>query len=231
MTSPSHPRLLLFDIDGTLIVSGGAGEQALRDACQLAFGAPFDLRGIEIAGRTDAAIARNVLEALAQPVSSENIARFLDTYLANLKARLPERPGRVLPGILPLLTTLQGREGVTLGLLTGNLLRGAELKLEHYRLWHFFEFGAFADDHHERNQLGPVAMERARTARGHPFEPANIFIVGDTPHDIACARAIGAVAVAVATGGYTREDLAAHTPDHLFDDLGDPPKVLATLGI
>jgi phosphoglycolate phosphatase-like HAD superfamily hydrolase len=98
-------------------------------------------------------------------------------------------------------------------------------------VWHYFEFGAYADDHHDRNELGPVARERAKTKLGLEFEAEDIFVLGDTPHDVACARAIGAKAVAIATGRHSRVELDACAPDFLFDDLGDVPAVLARLGI
>ncbi len=224
-----QPKLLLFDIDGTLITSGGAGEQALADAVNQTFGRDSALEGVEIAGRTDSAIARAILENLGVDSSPENQRILLDAYLFNLERRLGERQGRVLPGILPLLEHARERPHLTLALLTGNLLRGAELKLTHYGLWRYFEFGAFADDHHDRNALGPVARERARIARGVSFDPGSIYVIGDTPHDIACGRAIDAVTVAVATGSYTRDQLAAHQPHHLFEDFSDLHAVSAAI--
>ena len=222
-------KLLLFDIDGTLLTSGGAGPRALRLGFRDRFGIDTDLSSVEIAGRTDSGIARQILAAHRLPATPENIAAFLDGYLHHLAQEIPRTPGRLLPGILPLLEALQPRADIVLALLTGNLARGAELKLRHYGVWHFFEFGAFADDHHDRNQLGPFAQARARAQRGIEFPPERIFVLGDTPHDIACARAIGAQAIAVATGQFTRADLAEHAPDFLFDDLADQAAVLAAL--
>ena len=121
-------------------------------------------------------------------------------------------PGRLLPGILPLLAALKPRPDIVLGLLTGNLARGAEIKLTHYGVWHYFEFGAYADDHHDRNQLGYFARQRAREKHGLEIPPERIFVLGDTPHDIACARAIEAKAVAIATGKFSVEELRALVP-------------------
>ena len=118
-----------------------------------------------------------------------------------------------------------------MALLTGNLERGAEIKLTHYGLWNYFEFGAYADDHSDRNRLGPFAQARAKEHHGVEFPPERIFVLGDTPHDITCGKVIGAKTVAIATGGYSREQLAAHAPDFLFDDLADVPGVLTALGI
>ena len=122
---------------------------------------------------------------------------------------------------LPLLEALRSREDIVLALLTGNLERGAKLKHTHYGVWHYFEFGAFADDHHDRNALGPFARARARERHGFEFPPERIFVLGDTPHDIACARAIGARAIAIATGKFKSAELAAHQPDFLFENASD----------
>ncbi|MDQ3624026.1 MAG: haloacid dehalogenase-like hydrolase [Verrucomicrobiota bacterium] len=184
---------------------------------------------IEIAGRTDSAIARQILRRCAQQASPENLARLLDGYVHWLDKLLPQTQGRLLPGIVPLLDALHARPDVVLALLTGNLQRGAELKLTHYGVWHYFEFGAYADDHHDRNELGHFARSRARERHGIEFPPEKIYVLGDTPHDIACARAIGANAVAIATGSFNREQLASYGPDFLFDDLSDATAVLTAL--
>jgi phosphoglycolate phosphatase-like HAD superfamily hydrolase len=118
----------------------------------------------------------------------------------------------------------------TLGLLTGNLERGAKLKLEHYNLWHFFAFGAFADDHHDRNELGSFSLARALESTGINFPAAQVDVIGDTGHDVACGKAFGARTVAVATGSWTHEQLAEQRPDFLFDDLSNVDKVRQTLG-
>jgi phosphoglycolate phosphatase-like HAD superfamily hydrolase len=222
--------LLLFDIDGTILTSGGAGETALRHGFYDAFGLEENLTQIDISGRTDSAIARQVLAKHGIEASSENLERFFNGYLRNLESQLPLKTGRLLPGILPLLQTLSDIPSVCLGLLTGNLKRGATLKLQHYGVHHLFELGAFADDHHDRNQLGPFALERAVKMHGVAFPPQNVFVIGDTPHDIACARAIGASAVAVATGSFSTTQLADCNPDSLFADLSDSPAVLQALG-
>jgi phosphoglycolate phosphatase-like HAD superfamily hydrolase len=223
--------LLLFDIDGTLLTSGGAGEHALRLGFKDRFGIEEDLRGIEIAGRTDSGIARQVLAKHGLPQTAENIAAFFEGYVERLAQLIPQKQGRLLPGILRLLEALKARPEFVLGLLTGNVARGAEIKLTHFGVWQFFEFGAYADDHHDRNQLGRFATARARERHGVEFPPERIFILGDTPHDIACARAIGAKAVAIATGNFTRAQLAGHAPDFLFDDLSDVDAVLAAFGV
>jgi phosphoglycolate phosphatase len=209
-------KLILFDIDGT----------PLRRGFRARFDIDDDLTKTEIAGRTDSGIARQMLAAHDLPETPESLAAFFDSYLHFLKEELPTSPGRLLPGILPLLEALKPRPDVILGLLTGNLARGAEIKLTHYGVWHYFEFGAYADDHHDRNQLGHFARRRAREKHGIEFPPERIFVLGDTPHDITCARAIGAKAVAIATGKFTVAELGALGPDFLFADLGDLPTVL-----
>lgn len=222
-------RLLLFDIDGTLVTTGGAGERALKDAMEERFQVMEDFVGISLAGATDGIIARHLLAKHDLPSTPENIATLLDCYLQHLVQRLPQHVGRVLPGITDLLLALKPREDVVLALLTGNVSRGAEIKLTHHGVWHFFEFGAFADDHHDRNELGKFAQARAEERHGHQFPPESIYVIGDTPRDIACGKAIGARTVAVATGTYSRDDLLAHAPDLLFDDLTKTDDVLAAL--
>ncbi len=230
MKSPIPKRLLLFDIDGTLINSAGAGVQALRDVLRDQFGVTDNLDGIEIAGRTDSGIVHQILRKQQIEPNDENTARFLDRYLELLADELPRCPGRVLPGVKELLDRLQARPQIVLALLTGNVARGAQLKLEHYGLWHFFEFGAFADDHHDRNQLGAFARQRARERHGMEFESAAIDVIGDTPHDIACGQAIGARTIAVATGSFSREQLAAYEPDVILEDFSAVEARIRELG-
>src|SRR5947209_4604813 len=223
-------RLLLFDIDGTLIYSGGAGVHALKSAFRERFGIADDLRDIEIAGMTDSGIVISILNKHKIPATNENVAGFLDSYVHFLSLELPRSEGKLLPGVLELLEKLKSRKHVVLGLLTGNVSRGAQLKLEHYGVWHFFEFGAFADDHHDRNQLGPFARARAKEKHGREFSAAEIDVIGDTPRDIACGKALGARTVAVATGTWNRDELAKHQPDFLIDDLSDVDRLINTLG-
>src|ERR1700731_4493205 len=223
-------RLLLFDIDGTLINSGGAGVEALKVALTERFGIKDDLHDIEIAGMTDSGIVISILKKHKIPTTAENVAAFLDSYVHFLSLELPRRKGNLLPGVLELLDKLKMRKHLVLGLLTGNVSRGAELKLGHYGVWHFFEFGAFADDHHDRNQLGPFARARAKEKHGREFPEDEIDVIGDTPRDIACGKALGARTVAIATGSWPREALSAHHPAFLFDDLSNVDELMGKLG-
>lgn len=225
----SDRTLLLFDIDGTIMTSGGCGEKAMRLAVKDHFGAEDDLSSIEIAGRTDTHISRRLHEKYGKDLETPDV--FLDHYIKHLGVLLPQIQGRLLPGIQPLLELLKPRADVVLALLTGNLARGAELKLRHYGVWDYFEFGAYADDHYDRNQLGPFALQRARQRHLQEFDPQRVYVIGDTPHDVACARAIGAKAVAVATGGFTRDALVACQADSLLQDLSDSASVLRALGL
>src|SRR5581483_7282706 len=207
-----------------------AGVFALRRALNERFQIEDDLADLEIAGMTDANIVKNILQKHGLESSPVQVAGFLDSYVHFLAHELPRRSGQVLPGVLELLEKLRHRPNIVLALLTGNVSRGAKLKLEHYGVWHFFEFGAFADDHHDRNELGAFARTRAREKHGHDFSPEAIDVIGDTPRDIACGKAIGARTIAVATGNWTRDELAKHNPDFLIDDFSDVNRLIDTLG-
>jgi phosphoglycolate phosphatase len=222
-------RLLLWDIDGTLISTGAAGHRAIGRATAEQFEGG-NLDGVEIAGRTDTGIAHQILEKYAAPVTDENVNSLLDLYVRLLGEELPRRQGHVLPGVLELLQRSAQQPDTALGLLTGNLERGAKLKLEHYQLWQFFAFGAFSDDHHDRNELGTFALSRAFEATGMNFAGSQVDVIGDTGHDVACGKAFGARTIAVATGSWSREQLAEHRPDFLFDDLSNVDEVIQRLG-
>jgi phosphoglycolate phosphatase len=213
--------LLLWDIDGTLLTAHGAGLHALQQALRDVFGIEGSINEIDFAGRTDRWIMRQILAKFDLPVTEENFARYADGYVAALPAALTDREVHLLPGVLVLLEQARGRGDVALGLLTGNLRRGAEVKLASRNLWRFFPFGAFADDAEDRNLLGPCAVQRARAHHGVPFALVSTWVIGDTPHDVACAHAFGARAFAVATGRHTAAELRASRPHAVAGDLAD----------
>ena len=223
-------KLILWDIDGTLIVSHGAGVRAMEKALTKRFGAQVDLSGIDWAGRTDSWITGTVFRHVGLPDTPQNSHDYLEAYLELLPQELANGPqGRVLPGVFELLETLHQRPDIAQGLLTGNLRRGAEFKLTHYKVWHYFEFGAFADDSPRRNDLGPHALRRAKERHAVDFAPDQTFIIGDTPHDIECGKVIGARTIAVATGQFSVAELAAHQPTAVFENFADTAAFLQTI--
>jgi len=222
-TETKLPRkLLLWDIDGTILHTGKAGETALGRAMEKLYGVNRGLQGLEIAGRTDKWIVEQLLGREGKGNGAEEIARFLDVYVELLAEELPLRNGGLHPGVLGILEAAHLRPELVQALLTGNIEKGARLKLTRYGVNHFFEFGAFADDSSIRNELGPHAKRRAMEHHGEEFPSERIFVIGDTPHDVACARAIGAKAIAVATGSFTKRQLKDCGADAVFTDLAHP---------
>jgi phosphoglycolate phosphatase len=223
-------NLILWDIDGTLIKSHGAGVRAMEKALTKRFGVKVDLSVIDWAGRTDSWITGEVFRHVGLPDTPQNSHDYLEAYLELLPQELASgQPGVVLPGVLELLETLHRRADVAQGLLTGNLRRGAELKLTHHQVWHYFEFGAFADDSPRRNDLGPHALRRAKERHAVEFVSDRTFIIGDTPHDIECGKVIGARTIAVATGTFSFDELAAHRPTAVFKDFSDTAAFLRVI--
>ena len=219
-------KVLLFDIDGTLISTGGAGLAALRTAFTQLFGVA-DPQDVPVSGRTDRGIARELFDAHGIEDSPENWERFRDAYLAQLRLQLPRRPGRMLPGVPELLAGLAGRDRVLVGLLTGNTRDGARVKLEHFSIHQHFAFGGFGDRHANRDDVAAEALAAAREHnQGSHRHADHVWVIGDTPLDVRCARAIGARALAVATGGHPAEELAAAEPDLLLPDLSDTARLL-----
>lgn len=222
-------KLILWDIDGTLLRTGRAGINALVRAFVQLHGREPNMSKIEVAGRTDKWITARMLEESSLPVTSQHVHDLVDAYLTLLPEEISLRPGLVLPGIQTLLDTLRTRADIAQGLLTGNVRRGARIKLEHYRVWHYFEFGAFGDDSALRNELGPHALRRAKERHAVEFAGKNTFIIGDTPHDIECGKVIGARTIGVATGSYGVAELTAHTPTAVFPDLADTAAFLRVI--
>jgi phosphoglycolate phosphatase len=220
----------LFDIDGTLLSSGGAGKAAMEAALATAFHAARSSDGVPFAGRTDRAIARDLFRLQGIAESTENWHRFLAAYLQHLPECLVAHQGQVLPGIAALLKCLQERDDVAVGLLTGNVRDGARLKLGHYGLFHHFGFGGFGDHHLTREDVAQEALTAVRSHFQEPVQSEQIWVIGDTPLDVRCARSIGARAVAVATGWHSLDLLAAEQPDLLVADFQDPAPLLALWG-
>lgn len=218
--------LLLWDIDGTLIASGGAGMRALRRGLHSVFGVDGSLDDIDFAGRTDRWIMRQVFEKFGIPAHEENFVRYFEAYVALLPEELANPAARVLPGVPALLAAAAARDHITQGLLTGNMRRGAQAKLQFHGLWEYFAFGAFADDGELRNDLGPHALRRANAHARHEFLPDRVWVIGDTPHDIACGKIIGARTLGIATGSHSIDALQAHAPTRALPDLTDTATVL-----
>ena len=221
--------LLLWDIDGTLIASGGAGMRALETALRDTFGLEGSLADVDFAGRTDTWIMRAIFKKFSLDPSPENFARLFDAYVSALPAELHNPQARVLPGVREILRSAADHGAIAQGLLTGNMRRGAQVKLTHHGLWEHFDFGAFGDDSEFRNELGPHAVRRALERHGVPFATDNVWIIGDTPHDIACGKIIGARTLGVATGSSTRAELLAHAPTAAVENLTDTKAILDLL--
>jgi phosphoglycolate phosphatase len=225
-------KLILFDIDGTLITSRGAGRRAMRTALERVFGAAGGIDQYDLGGRTDTRIVHDVMGALGwEPVRvKDRLDDFFEAYLAGLTSEIGDgRHVVTLPGVSLVVDRLAQSADVVLGLVTGNIEEGARIKLLPTGLWPHFRVGAYGSDHMDRRRLPSLAARRAHALVGHVFAPTEVVVIGDTPHDIDCARAFGAVAIAVSTGQYTRAALLAERPDHLFDDLGDVEQVLAAV--
>jgi phosphoglycolate phosphatase-like HAD superfamily hydrolase len=210
--------LVLYDIDGTLVDTGGAGMAALSEAAEQFFGAPSPT--LDLAGSTDLGIVKNLLDHYGRSNSSIDINDFFELYHDRLEANLASGlfAGYVHPGVAEHITTFTNH-GAAVGLLTGNTSRGADIKMKHFLLDHHFSFGAYGDDFADRNLLGPVAMNRASLLLGKSFSPQRTLVIGDTPKDIACAKAMGASCLAVATGQFSMESLHDHGATYVLQNL------------
>lgn len=223
--------LLLFDIDGTLLLSDGVGRRTIREALSAIVGKPVSSDTVSFSGRTDPAIMRDVLResGCSEEEAHELLPACLETFAEIFSGRVQPRHMTVLPGVHRLLDTVAERYGKPLGLVTGNLEVTAWAKLKAAGLQDYFTFGAYGSDHENRNLLPAVALDRART---HGFEPVRAdraVIIGDTEHDIGCSRHAGMAVVAVATGRIGLETLRAHGPDLLLENLDDTDRIIAFL--
>ena len=223
----------LFDIDSTLLRTQGAGRAAFAET----FRAEFDIESfdgeISFAGRSDRAIVREVFEQHGIEDRPGTWQRFVQGYLKRLERTLVTRRGSLLPGVLPLLRAIRERSDIAMGILTGNVAAGARLKLEHYGIDSFFDFGGYGDHHTDRGGIAADALGAAdaflRTTHGRSANSALTTVIGDTPEDVRCARCIAAKAIAVATGDSSLADLSAAAPDRAFPDLTDRDAVLGII--
>jgi phosphoglycolate phosphatase-like HAD superfamily hydrolase len=213
-------RLVLFDIDGTLIRTGGAGVKAFAKVFQTEFNAVEGFEKLKFAGRTDFSLVREFFDYHQIASTAENFRRFFERYVFWLGQILKESNTEVCAGVPQLIEALRAHpEPPIIGLLTGNIRRGAEIKLRHVGLWDNFETGAFADDHEHRDHIAAIARDRGCRILKREMSGDEVLVIGDTPLDIRCARAIGAKVLAVATGGSSMEELQSHQPDWLARNL------------
>lgn len=218
MSHTPPPLLWLFDIDGTLIDSGGAGGLAMNAALQDCFDVLPKPGVVSFAGRTDRAIVSDLLEAHQVSSSDENVGQVYRSYMQRLPEALEQCNGRVLPGVLNWLDHLRHRD-MALGLVTGNMAAAARKKLEYYGLWDYFAFGGFGDDHVDRADVAMAAFAAAQQELGVNAHPAKTWVVGDTPHDVRCAKTCRFNSIAVGTGGYTEEQLRPDAPNLFLQSL------------
>lgn len=222
------PKLLLFDIDGTLLLSNGAGGRAMAQAGERLFGPSFSF-AVDTAGMLDPHIYRDLVTANGHLNMAGAHDGFRDAYIEILEAEL-QRTGSeayALPGVADLLSTLQMLEGLTLGLLTGNYAPSAHLKLRAAALNHPFAITIFGDEAETRPGLVRVALQKYRALRGESLEPRQIVVIGDTPKDVDCAHANGCTAFGVATGRYSAAELRAAGADFVVEDLLEPSALLS----
>lgn len=221
-------KLVLLDIDGTLLITRKSGRRSMAAVIERIVGSPANLDGISFSGKTDRRIIREILEesGVHGDHHSSLMERVVAAYREELPRHLTSDRITVLPGVRPLVQALHEHANVELALLTGNLEETAYLKLELVGLANFFPFGAFGSDHEDRNQLPPIALKRAHERYGSAFDPAHVFVIGDTPQDIECGRAGACRTIAVCTGRVSCDELAAHAPDLLVRDFSDYERVV-----
>ena len=213
-------RLVLFDIDGTLVHTGGAGVKAFAKVFQTEFNAHDHFEKLKFAGRTDTNLVREFFTYHNIEPTEKNFTRFFERYVFWLDYILYHSKTEACPGIWEFLAALRALpKPPVIGLLTGNIRLGAEIKLRHFDLWEEFETGAFADDNEDRDLIAVAARDRGRRILGKNLRDDEILVIGDTPFDIRCGRAINAKVLAVATGGATLNELKRHEPDWAVEDL------------
>jgi len=220
-------RLILFDIDGTL-VWGGPAKDAFCRALVEVYGTAGTVERVSFAGKTDPQIARELLTGggLTRTAIDAGMAELWARYLGHLAEMIVDDPPTVLPGVHALLDRLSAHADVGVGLLTGNIAGGAELKLASAGLWNRFGFGSFGSDHEERDELPLIAVERARGLWGRALAPEHAIVIGDTPRDVACGKVGGMRTIAVATGTFTVDDLSTTGADHVVEDLSRTDEIV-----
>jgi phosphoglycolate phosphatase len=220
--------VLFWDIDGTLLTTGKGGAPAWEQAVREVTGKPFELASIRVPGLTDYQIAVKTFEMLGVDADIDTIHRMVARYESLLPEYLPQRKGQLMPNVREILDATRDRPDIRSYLLTGNTRGGARAKLTHYRIADYFPDGAFAQDPGARSTIAVRALELARQAG--PIAEDAIYVIGDTPHDIECANAIGARTIAVATGGYTADELEAHRPWRVVHELPPVDEFLTLIG-
>jgi phosphoglycolate phosphatase-like HAD superfamily hydrolase len=223
-------RLVLFDIDGTLITDGGAAREAFAEALTAVYGFDGDVGRYDFSGRTDPQIARMILRdsGWTEEAVDARLPSLWDHYLGGLARNAPGRV-RALAGVEALLDRARADERLTIALLTGNIEPGARLKLGAIGLNEFFPFGAFGSDSPRREELPPVAVERAERASGQRFTGRDVVIIGDSIWDVRCGVPHGATTIAIASGKTAAEALQAEKPDHFFESAEDVDAILAAI--
>ena len=223
-------KLVLFDIDGTLISDGGAAREAFAFALDAAYGYRGDLRRYDFSGRTDPQIARMVLRDADHDDAEIDAAmpQLWTIYVQQLERHAAARV-RELPGVRALLDALLADPRVILGLLTGNIEQGARLKLAGPHLNDYFPFGAFGSDSERREELPPIAAQRAEHAVGHRIGGRDVVIIGDSIYDVRCGTPHSATTVAIASGKTSQETLRAENPDHFFESAEDLDAILEAI--
>ncbi len=221
-------RLVLFDIDGTILLSGGAAVRAVNRAFKNIYGVENAMDGIRADGKTDPIILGEIFnKRLGRGFMREEAAKVFNQYVFFLREEITNSKGfRVLPGVAELLDSLSQKSRLVLGVATGNIQEGAWIKLERAGLNSYFKFGGFGSDSENREQLIRIAVERGKALVNHNREFQSIFVIGDTPFDIIHGRAAGGKTVAVATGSYSVNDLAEYGSDYLFKNFSDFQTVL-----
>ncbi|MFH1117790.1 MAG: HAD family hydrolase [Pseudomonadota bacterium] len=212
-------KFILFDIDQTLIESGGGGLSAMTRAFEEITGIADGFNGISYGGKTDPQIIREALEAHGLSADDNILKRLIEVYLRHFPAEMAIKRGRVKPGVRKLVERIHQSGVLHLGLLTGNVEAGARIKLEHFGLYEYFLAGAFGSDGEDRNVLLPIAVRRFRQRTGIQVDHRDCIVVGDTPRDVECARAHGTPCIGTATGAYSQADLTMAGADLVVEDL------------